>query len=97
MRPNEFAVFSGTKSLYLTEEICKSLDCELGKMRVDRFADGEFAVYYEESIRGKDIFLVQSTQPTTDNLMELLLMIDAAKRASAHYITAVIPYFGWAR
>lgn len=97
MKPNEFAVFSGTKSLYLAEEICKSLDVELGQMRVDRFADGEFAVYYEESIRGKDIFLVQSTFPSTDNLMELLLMIDAAKRASAHYITAVIPYFGWAR
>lgn len=66
-------------------------------MKIQRFADGEFVCSYEESIRGKDVFLVQSTQPNSDNLMELLLMIDAAKRASAHYITAVIPYFGWAR
>lgn len=97
MKPNDFAVFSGSNSLYLSEEICQCLGCNLGQMRVDRFADGEFAVYYEESIRGKDVFLVQSTNPNTDNLMELLLMVDAAKRASAHYITAVIPYFGWAR
>ncbi|ERJ68297.1 ribose-phosphate diphosphokinase [Porphyromonas gingivalis F0570] len=66
-------------------------------MNIEHFADGEFAVSYEESIRGRDVFLVQSTFPSSDNLMELLLMIDAAKRASAHYITAVIPYFGWAR
>ena len=94
---NNFLVFAGTKSQYLTEEICKYLNCPLGKMKVDRFADGEFAVYYEESIRGKDVYLVQSTFPTADNLLELLLMVDAAKRASAHYIVAVIPYFGWAR
>lgn len=94
---NNFLVFAGTKSQYLTEEICKHLNCPLGKMKVDRFADGEFAVYYEESIRGKDVYLVQSTFPTADNLLELLLMVDAAKRASAHYIVAVIPYFGWAR
>lgn len=97
MQQNNFLVFAGTKSQYLTEEICKYLDCPLGKMKVDRFADGEFAVYYEESIRGKDVYLVQSTFPTADNLLELLLMVDAAKRASAHYIVAVIPYFGWAR
>jgi ribose-phosphate pyrophosphokinase len=66
-------------------------------MNIQRFADGEFAVSYEESIRGKDVFLVQSTFPNADNLMELLLMIDAAKRASAHSIIAVVPYFGWAR
>ena len=94
---NNFLVFAGTKSQYLTEEICKYLNCPLGKMKVDRFADGEFAIYYEESIRGKDVYLVQSTFPTADNLLELLLMVDAAKRASAHYIVAVIPYFGWAR
>ena len=69
----------------------------MGKLEVTKFSDGEFAVYYEESIRGRDIFLVQSTFPSTDNLMELLLMIDAAKRASAKTINAVIPYFGWAR
>lgn len=97
MQQNDFLVFAGTKSQYLTEEICKHLNCPLGKMKVDRFADGEFAVYYEESIRGRDVYLVQSTFPSSDNLLELLLMIDAAKRASAHYIVAVIPYFGWAR
>ena len=62
-----------------------------------RFSDGEFVVSYEQSIRGKDVFLVQSTFPSSDNLMELLLMIDAAKRASARQIIAVMPYFGWAR
>ena len=66
-------------------------------MNIQHFADGEFSVSYEESIRGRDVFLVQSTFPNSDNLMELLLMIDAAKRASAHSIIAVVPYFGWAR
>jgi ribose-phosphate pyrophosphokinase len=90
-------VFSGTATKYLAERICQSLGCPLGKMQMTKFSDGEFAVYYEESIRGRDIFLVQSTFPNSDNLMELLLMIDAAKRASARSINAVIPYFGWAR
>lgn len=94
---NSFLVFSGTSSRYLAEKICKSLNCPLGNLVVTRFSDGEFAVSYEESIRGRDVFLVQSTFPTSDNLMELLLMIDAAKRASARNIIAVIPYFGWAR
>jgi ribose-phosphate pyrophosphokinase len=92
-----FLVFSGTKTRYLAEKICISLGCPLGKMNIQCFADGEFSVSYEESIRGRDVFLVQSTFPNSDNLMELLLMIDAAKRASAHSIIAVIPYFGWAR
>jgi len=92
-----FKVFSGTNSLYLAEQICKSLNCPLGNMKIQRFADGEFSVAYEESIRGEYVFLVQSTFPNSDNLMELLLMIDAAKRASAKSIIAVIPYFGWAR
>ena len=90
-------VFSGTNSRYLAEKICASLDCPLGKMNITHFADGEFAVSYEESIRGAHVFLVQSTFPNSDNLMELLLMIDAAKRASAKSVVAVIPYFGWAR
>ena len=94
---NSFLVFSGTSSRYLAEKICKSLNCPLGTLVVTRFSDGEFAVSYEESIRGRDVFLVQSTFPNSDNLMELLLMIDAAKRASARNIIAVIPYFGWAR
>ena len=92
-----FMVFSGTKSRYLAEKICASLGCELGNLNIMHFADGEFAVSYEESIRGRDVFLVQSTVPNSDNLMELLLMVDAAKRASAKSIVAVIPYFGWAR
>ena len=90
-------VFSGTATKYLAEKICQSLGCPLGQMQITHFSDGEFAVSYEESIRGRDIFLVQSTFPNSDNLMELLLMIDAAKRASARCINAVIPYFGWAR
>jgi ribose-phosphate pyrophosphokinase len=73
------------------------LDCPLGNLIITKFSDGEFAVSYEESIRGKDVFLVQSTFPSSDNLMELLLMMDAAKRASARSINAVVPYFGWAR
>ncbi len=94
---NSFMVFSGTKSKYLAEKICASLGCPLGNLVITHFADGEFSVSYEESIRGRDVFLVQSTFPNSDNLMELLLMIDAAKRASARSIIAVIPYFGWAR
>ena len=94
---NSFMVFSGTKSKYLAEKICSSLGCPLGKLVITHFADGEFSVSYEESIRGRDVFLVQSTFPNSDNLMELLLMIDAAKRASAKSIIAVVPYFGWAR
>ncbi|MBD5265528.1 MAG: ribose-phosphate pyrophosphokinase [Duncaniella sp.] len=90
-------VFSGTKSHYMAEEICRDLGCQLGKMNIQYFADGEFEVSFEESIRGCEVYLVQSTFPNTDNLMELLLMIDAAKRASAASIIAVMPYFGWAR
>ncbi len=94
---NSFMVFSGTATKYLAERICQSLGCPLGKLLMTKFSDGEFAVSYEQSVRGRDIFLVQSTFPNSDNLMELLLMIDAAKRASAKSINAVIPYFGWAR
>ncbi len=97
MNNNSFMVFSGRASRYLAEKICAELNCPLGNLTVTEFADGEFEVCYEESIRGRDVFLVQSTFPNSDNLMELLLMIDAAKRASAHRICAVIPYFGWAR
>ena len=92
-----FKVFSGSSTKYLAEEICKSLGCPLGEMNIQKFADGEFGVSYEESIRDNYVFLVQSTFPNADNLMELLLMIDAAKRASAYKIIAVVPYFGWAR
>lgn len=91
------AIFAGSASLDLAAKIAEGLGLHLGDMQVEHFADGEFSVYYKDSIRGKDVFLVQSTYPSSDNMMELLLMIDAAKRASAHYIAAVIPYFGWAR
>ena len=91
------AIFAGSASLELATKIAEGLGISLGDMEVEHFADGEFSVYYKDSIRGKDVFLVQSTYPPSDNMMELLLMIDAAKRASAHYIAAVIPYFGWAR
>jgi len=92
-----YKVFSGTKSRYLAKKICNSLNCPLGQMNIEHFADGEFSVSYEESIRGCHVFLIQSTFPNSDNLLELLLMMDAAKRASAKSIIAVIPYFGWAR
>ena len=92
-----FKIFAGTKSEYMAKEICASLGVELGKMNIQHFADGEFEVSFEESIRGCEVYLVQSTFPNSDNLMELLLMIDAAKRASAQSIIAVMPYFGWAR
>ncbi len=97
MQDLPYKVFSGTNSRYFAEKVCQSLGCSLGNMIVEHFADGEFSVCYEESIRGKQVFLIQSTFPSSDNLMELLLMIDAAKRASAKSIIAVIPYFGWAR
>lgn len=94
---SNFSIFAGTATRYLAEEICWKLQIPIGRSKTTRFSDGEFVVSYEESIRGKDVFIVQSTFPNTDNLMELLLLIDAAKRASAHSINAVIPYFGWAR
>lgn len=97
MDKNEFGIFAGQKSMNLAEQICSNLNCNLGKFKYERFADGEFSGSFEESIRGKDTYIVQSTFAPADNLMELLLMVDAAKRASAHYIVAVIPYFGWAR
>ncbi len=93
-----FKIFSGTASQYLAKKICAALPgSELGKVTCEHFSDGEFAVWYEETVRGRYVYIVQSTFPNTDNLMELLLMIDAAKRASAYKIVAVIPYFGWAR
>ena len=92
-----FKIFSGTRSRYMAEEICKDLGVPLGNMNIQHFADGEFEVSFEESIRGCEVYIVQSTFPNSDNLMELLLMIDAAKRASAYSVAAVIPYFGWAR
>lgn len=90
-------IFACSNSTYLAEQIAKSYGVELGKVTFSKYSDGEFQPSFEESIRGLRVFLVCSTFPSSDNLMELLLMIDAAKRASARHITAVIPYFGWAR
>ncbi|MCL3778994.1 ribose-phosphate pyrophosphokinase [Prolixibacteraceae bacterium JC049] len=90
-------IFSCEASKYLTESICKSLGEEMGQSVCTRFSDGEFEPCYEETVRGSHVFVVQSTFPSTDNLMELLLMIDGARRASAYKIVAVIPYFGFAR
>ena len=90
-------IFAGRESKYLAEKICASLGVELGQSELVQFSDGEFQPSYMESVRGAMVYIVQSTFPPSDNLMELLLMIDAAKRASAHKVTAVIPYFGWAR
>jgi ribose-phosphate pyrophosphokinase len=93
----EAKIFACSQSVYLAEKIAKSYGVELGKVTISKYSDGEFQPSFEESIRGLRVFLICSTFPSTDNLMELLLMIDAAKRASARHITAVIPYFGWAR
>jgi len=90
-------LFSGTNSEYLAREIAMQYGCELGQMRVQRFADGEMSPVIEESVRGDYVFFVQSTFSPADNLLELLLAVDSARRASAKYITAVIPYFGYAR
>jgi ribose-phosphate pyrophosphokinase len=90
-------IFSGTATKYLADDIALAYGQPLGRVNVERFSDGEFSPAFDESIRGCDVFIIQSTFAPSDNLMELLLLIDAARRASAHYITAVIPYFGFAR
>lgn len=90
-------IFASSQSVELAKKIAKSYGMELGRVRKNMFSDGEYQVCFEESIRGRRVFLIGSTNPPNDNLMEMLLMIDAAKRASARHITAVMPYFGWAR
>lgn len=90
-------IFTGTATPDLAKAIGSVYGKELGSLTIDRFSDGELAAYFNESIRGSDVFLVQSTCSPSDNLMELLLMIDAARRASAGYVTAVVPYYGYAR
>jgi len=91
------AIFGGRSNPALAQKIAESYGTTLGELTIRDFADGEIYVRYEESIRGADLFVIQSTHPTADNWMELLLLIDAAKRASAERVTAVIPYFGYAR
>lgn len=97
MQQSSVKVFSGRNSVYLGEKIAKSFGKTLGQLDVNQFSDGEFQPVFRESIRGDYVFLVQSTYAPSDNLMELLMMIDAARRASAGYITAVLPYYGYAR
>lgn len=94
---SEVRLFSGIASESLAQNIANAYGKSLGKMQHYRFSDGELQVSYEESIRGQSVYIIQSTMPPADNLMELLLMIDAAKRASARHIVAVMPYFGYAR
>ena len=94
---NSLKIFAGRSTKYLAEKICDSLNIDLGLSSCPVFADGEFEPCFEETIRGSHVFIVQSTPPPGDNLLELLLMIDAAKRASAYRVIAVIPYFGYAR
>ena len=99
MQPREqITIFSGNANVPLAQEICDSLGVPLGQAVIKRFSDGEVWVEIDENVRGKDVFVVQSTShPANENLMELLIMVDALKRASAERITAVIPYYGYAR
>ncbi len=94
---NPVKIFAGSASASLTKGICEYYGIDNGDLSVNRFSDGEFQPVFNESVRGCDVFIIQSTFPPSDNLMELLMTIDAAKRASANYITAVIPYYGFAR
>ncbi|MDB5911007.1 MAG: ribose-phosphate pyrophosphokinae [Massilia sp.] len=94
---NTVKLFAGSGSKDLAQKIADAYGQELGDSALSRFSDGEFQPHFNESVRGCDVFLIQSTHQPTDNLMELLMMVDAARRASAHYVNAVIPYFGLAR
>lgn len=93
----KFKIFAGNATRELAEKIAKNLGTSLGNVEIFRFSDGEFQPSFEETVRGEDVFIVQSTFPPTENLFEVLQMVDAAKRASANNITTVIPYFGFAR
>lgn len=97
MVSENFKIFSGSSNYPLSEKIAKRLNKPLGLVELKRFKDGEIWVKYLENIRGSDVFIIQSTNPPAENLVELLIMVDAAKRASANRITAVIPYFGYSR
>ena len=90
-------IFACTQSIPLAEQIAKAYGQSLGKVNFSRYSDGEYQPSFEESVRGTRVFIIGSTNPSSDNLMEMLLMLDAAKRASARHITAVLPYYGWAR
>lgn len=90
-------IFTCTQSTKLSEKIAEHFGSNLGNVIFSRYSDGEFQPSFEESVRGMRVFIIGSTNPSSENLMEMLLMLDAAKRASARHITAVMPYFGWAR
>ena len=90
-------IFSGNSNISLAQDICKYLNVELGKLNIKKFSDGELFVDFEENIRNENVFIIQSTNPPAQNILELLLMLDAAKRASAKNVIAVIPYFGYGR
>ena len=94
---NRIKFFTGNADVNLATKIAESYGTELGDVSIPKFSDGEYTTYFNETVRGQDVFILQSTNPPVDNLMEMLLMIDAAKRASARQIIAVIPYFGFAR
>jgi ribose-phosphate pyrophosphokinase len=94
---SQVKLFSGSGSIFLAQKIAQSFGSPLGNSVFQKFSDGEMAPYYTESVRGYDVFIIQSTFSPADNLLELLLMVDAAKRASAKSITLVVPYFGYAR
>lgn len=89
-----YKIFAGSQSEPLALNICKLLQKPLSKVKIEHFSDGEYLAEFQESVRGQAVYLVQATRPSADNLMELLLMIDAAKRASAAKIIAIVPYFG---
>jgi len=96
--PYELKIFSGSSNRELSQEIAEYLDVELGSLNINKFSDGEIYVQIGESVRGKDVYIIQSTcNPTNDNMIELMILMDAFRRASCHEITAVIPYFGYAR
>ena len=94
---SELKIFSGRANRPLAKQICSEAEVTIGEAAIQNFSDGEIWVKYVENIRGDDVFIIQPTQPPADNLMELLILLDAAKRASAKRVTAVIPYFGYAR
>ena len=93
-----YTIFSGSANIDFANKVAQRLDCRLSDSGIKRFSDGEISVQIGESVRGKDVFIIQSTcAPANDNLMELLILTDALKRSSANSITAVVPYFGYAR
>ncbi len=96
-RPSELKIFSGRANRPLAEKICEDAGVPLGKVEIQNFSDGEIWAKYSENIRGDDVYIIQPTHPPAENLMELLILLDAARRASARRVTAVIPYFGYAR